>query len=219
MARINAHDFVGTRCRFQRLRDAKLFNGWIEDFNSEKLDVSTSAEATAQVGEEFRFEGFGHHISVVFTARIEEVGLFDLTGPGGSLSVVDGSSARMLESRRSTFRMTVCGPLRFSASPESVRMQTPDLPIRIAFGASEVEGVAVDVSPNGIGVVSREEVKPGSTVAVQIATPTGPIRAQGLIRYCRKDTERDGHFRFGVMFTEMGRIERPKWDHYLRELT
>ncbi|MFX8731524.1 hypothetical protein ABTM48_20090, partial [Acinetobacter baumannii] len=65
MAKINPRDFIGTRCRLQRLRDAKVLNGWIEDFLSSSVDVATASELNLRVGEEFRFEGFGHHISVV----------------------------------------------------------------------------------------------------------------------------------------------------------
>ena len=65
MSRINTRDFVGTRARFQRLRDARLFNGWIENFFGSKVEVTTSTEFPVEIGDEFRFEGFGHHLSLI----------------------------------------------------------------------------------------------------------------------------------------------------------
>lgn len=219
MARINARDFVGTRCRLQRLRDAKVFNGWIESFFGTSLDVSTSTEASVQIGDEFRIEGFGHHIAVVMTARVEDVGVLDMLNSSQLVEVVEGTNARIIEVRKSSLKFVVSGPLRFSASPESVRLLSPDLPVAIGAGPREVSGIAVDVSPNGMGCVSTEQIEPGSQVAVTVTTPGGSVRAQALVRYCRKDADRQGHFRFGLMFTDMGRVERPRWEKFISEIS
>ena len=215
MARTNARDFVGTRCRFQRLRDAKVFNGWIEDFHGSAIELSTATDTPVRTGEEFRVEGFGHHLSMVFNALLETVDSSNPCGPAGVFAEVDGTSVRLIETHRSTLKLTVCGSIRLSASPESVRILVEGLPVTVAFGTREVEGLAVDVGPNGIGVVATEAVEPGSAVAVDVTTPSGRVRAQALIRYCRKDKEREGCYRFGIMFTDMGRIERPRWEKFL----
>ena len=219
MARINARDFVGTRCRLQRLRDAKVFNGWIESFFGNRVDVSVSTEAAVHIGDEFRIEGFGHHIAVVMTAKVEDVGVLDMLNSTRLIEVVEGTNARMIEVRKATLQLTVSGPLRYSASPESVRLLSPDLPVAIGAGPREVSAIAVDVSPNGLGCVSPEQIEPGSQVTVMVSTPGGQVRAQALIRYCRKDPDCQGHFRFGVMFTDMGRVERPRWEKFIAELS
>jgi hypothetical protein len=214
MAKINPRDFVGTRCRLQRLRDAKVLNGWIEDFLSASVDVATASELHLRVGEEFRFEGFGHHISVVFNGRLTEV-----KEQVDWESLTAGGNARALEAGKTSMRLAVTGPVRYSASPESVRMLCPEMPIRIAFGANEIHGTTVDVGANGVGVVATQEVDPGTTVAAFIDTPHGRVAAQALVRYCRSHSSRDGFCRIGLMFTDMGRVDRPRWDRFLQDLS
>ncbi|MCU0315241.1 MAG: PilZ domain-containing protein [Fimbriimonadaceae bacterium] len=217
MARINPRDFVGTRARFQRLRDAKIFNGWIENFFGSKLDVVTTTETPVLVGDEFRFEGFGHHISVVFQAKLEGVGTFDMAS-GGILTAIEGSNAKMIDASRVTLNLAVTSPIRYAASSESVRMMVNDIFSRILVHGSEIEGFTVDVAPNGAGLVTSGKVEPGETVIVIIDTNLGPVKAQAIVRYCRPDKERSGYYRVGLMFVDMGRIERPRWERFLREL-
>lgn len=215
MAKINPRDFIGTRCRLQRLRDAKVFNGWIEDFLGSSVDVTTSTEANLETGDEFRFEGFGHHISVVFNGRLTE----HRDDAQAWRAATYGSAARALDTSGTALRLAVSGPVRYSASPESVRMLCPDLATRIVFGSNEINGVSVDVGPNGVGVLATSEVDPGTTVAAFIETPAGRVTAQALVRYCRSQSGRPGHCRFGLMFTDMGRLDRPRWERFLKDLS
>lgn len=217
MAKINSRDFIGTRCRLQRLRDAKVFNGWIDDFLGSSVDISTSTENHLEIGEEFRFEGFGHHISVVFNGRLVEC--HEDFREGAWRTAAQGSTARVIEVTSTLLRLAVSGPVRYSASPESVRMLCPDLPIRIAYGSNEVQGIAVDVGPNGVGVLATEQIDPGTAIAAFIETPSGKVTAQALVRYCRTNSGRPGYCRFGLMFTDMGRLDRPRWERFLKELS
>ncbi len=216
MARISAKDFVGTRARFQRLSDAKIFNGWVDQFYGNTVIVTTSADAPVELGDEFRVEGFGNQISVVFNAKLSSAD--GVTSLLHAAAAVDGSSARMLEPLKSTLKMVVTSPVRYSASQESVRYQVEGMFTGIAVNGEVISAFTVDVAPNGIGAVCKTEIEPGSATTIAIQTGLGPVKAEAVVRYCRAEKDREGYFRIGLMFTNMGRIERPRWERFVREL-
>lgn len=217
MARVGARDFVGARVRFQRVRDAKIFNGWIESFFGNTIEVSTSTEAPVEIGDEFRMEGFGHHISVVFNAKLESVATFDVLS-AGAVRAIEGSNARIIEAKQVSFSLTVCSQVRFSVSEESVRMKVGEIFTRVKTSSGDVDGFVVDVGPTGIGTMLRSQLTKGDCVEVVIATNLGDVKAMANVRYSQPDRERKGLFRTGLMFTDMGRIERPRWERFLREV-
>jgi len=219
MSRISARSFIGTRTRFQRLRDAKFFNGWIEDFAGNKLRISTPNQHAVERGDEFRFEGFGHRISVVFNARLDEIGQQDMYSPGMTLSQSEGSDIQLLEACRTIFDFCVTSPIRFAASTESVRMQMPEIYTTLTHEGTVIETFTIDVGPQGIGVIMREPLPHHAMVDVTVETRFGAVTAKGSIRYCRKDRDRAGMMRCGIMFTDLGRMEKPRWERFLRDLS
>lgn len=216
MARINPQDFVGTRARFQRLRDAKVFSGWIENFHGQKLDVSCSTQFAVELGDEFRLEGFGHHIAITFNAKLENIANYDILAKGG-LSVIEGTNGRIIEATKTTLNLVITSPVKFTASPEAVRIAVQDYPTRIQVGSQDLTGNLADIGPNGIGVKLSTKIEPSVPVVLTIQTPYGPVRTQGVTKYCRIDPDRAELFRVGIMFTDLGRLERPRWDRFLNQ--
>ena len=215
MARINTRDFVGTRAKFQRLRDSHLFNGWIEDFFGSKLEVSTPPDVSVEVGDEFRFEGFGHHISVAFNAKLENVVIEP--APASHRLSADVSNSSNQEPRRTTLSLAVTSPVRFAASSESVRLHADRLPVKIQYNGLEISGFTLDVAPNGIGAIVTDAIEPTTSIVCSVLTPFGWVRALAVARYCIVDTEHPSGYRLGIMFTDMGRLERPRWERFISE--
>jgi hypothetical protein len=216
MSKISAQDFVGTRARFQRLSDAKLFAGWIEDFFGNNVVISTNTNHSVQIGDEFRFEGFGNHIAVVFVARLEAVGKLDLAKES-VVTAVEGTNARIVEAKRVRLELQVSSPVRFSASKENLRMLVSDVFTVLNEGERQIEAVVIDVAKQGIGLVSKSNVKPKEYVSVRMETRLGAIEAKGNVRYCTIDKDRVGFYRIGIMFTDMDRVNRPRWDRFISQ--
>ncbi len=202
MSLVTSSDFVGTRARFQRLRDSKIFNGWIVTFFGNRLEVSTGADATLKPGDEFRFEGFGDHISVVFNTKLETI------TPGTDQTL--GKSVLLL---------SVASPMRYADSPESVRYRIQELKAQVEHGGKTVKGSAIDASPTGVGLSCDTEIPLKCEVKVTVVTPLGAITAKAECRHCDADPDRPGKFRAGFSFLELGRVDKPKWDRFVRELT
>lgn len=215
MSRISPKDFVGTRCRFQRLRDAKIFNGWINNYFGNEVVLATSTDSAVQIGDEFRVEGYGNQISVVFNAILKEVSTLDLT-TSAKVSEI-GGNATFIEAKQVAFVLDVVGVVRFSASQEPVRLKVSDLEVELTISGKKISGFAVDISNMGAGVVVTQEVPKGSVFELQLHSPFGVVTAVGGVRYCRPDPDRPQHFRIGLLFTDLGRIERPRWERLHKE--
>ncbi|MEZ5162872.1 MAG: PilZ domain-containing protein [Fimbriimonadaceae bacterium] len=217
MSRISPRDFVGTRARFQRMRDAKIFNGWIENFFGNKLEVATSSQVPVEVGDEFRFEGFGHHITMVFQCELDSINAIDVL-TGGLETVIEGSNAKVLESYGSTFVLKVTGQIRFASSNEAVRIKVSNLPGSVLMGPKEVQAKAVDVSPGGVGMIVEEKLEIGSDVRMNLETNFGTLTGIFEVMYCVEDIRNAGYYRTGLKIKDMDRIERPRWDRFMREI-
>jgi len=216
MSRITSSDFVGTRARFQRIRDSKIFNGWIESFFGNRLEVSTATDHAVMIGDEFRFEGFGHMISVVFLAKLEAIGTFDDTM--GRSAQIAGSQSQIVEAHRTTLRLVVSSPMRYANSPEAVRYKIKQMYAPVTVGSKTIEAFALDVSPAGIGLTTDEQIEPQTNVTVCIHTGLGKVTAPAVCRHSRPDEDRPGKFRAGFMFFELSRLDKPKWERFIKEL-
>lgn len=212
MSRISPRDFVGTRTRFQRLKDARIFNGWIEQFYEKSVEISISGTTPLMVGEEFRFEGFGNHISVVFNGQIDTMEMLDVA------PIVDGSNAVVAKAQKLMFMASITSPIRFAASPETIRIQVPNITGAVTQDDTTTEVCVIDVGPNGVGISSPLAYEPGANVAVVLHMSMGEVAALANVRYCREDPERPGWFRCGLMFLDMGRVEKPRWERYIKGL-
>lgn len=216
MARISAKDFVGTRCRFQRLRDAKIFNGWITGYFGQMVEVTTSTDSAVQIGDEFRFEGYGNQISAVFHATLDEVGTLDVDS-AAKVMAIEGSTTQIIEARQVVFRMVVSGVVRFSTSKEPMRMRVPNLYAELEREGVLWKGFCVDVSEKGAGMIFRTPVEPETDAILRLHTIFGIVECDAQTRYCRLDTEYEGQYRVGLRLGVMGRLDRPRWERFLKE--
>lgn len=98
-------------------------------------------------------------------------------------------------------------------------MKIPEVYTVIKDAYLKMEGVTVDVAPMGCGIVTRSPLTPNTMVEILLETKLGPVTGLANVRYCTSDRDRGGMFRSGVMFTDLGRVERLRWERFLRELS
>lgn len=216
MARLNPSDFVGSRARFNRMRDAKIFNGWVLDFAGNQIELSTSTDAVVEIGDEFRVEAFGNNISMVFNAEIEDIGTISLE----TCDVVKESSSaqvKVVSAKQVTFRMRLVGQVKYSWSAESRRKRVDDLKCEVSYKGKELNCIVVDVSQQGLGVISTKKFESGEEFDVAISTKLGPVKGKATVRYCRPDADRPDHFRLGLLLEAMGRVDGPRWARFVEQ--
>lgn len=200
-------EFVGTRARFQRLKDSKIFNGWIEQMSGNRVLLGLTGSAVPTAGDEYRVEGYGHMVSVVFLAKLEAI-LGDDRPPD--------ETAQAERDLRLDF--VVLSAARMVESSETVRYKLKAVAVQFHHDGRVCTAKALDASFTGIGVSCDEPVEPGVTVSMTIATSLGAIGATAVCRHCQEDPDRPGTYRAGFMFQEFGRVDKPKWDRFITNL-
>ncbi len=218
MTKISINSFVGTRTRFQRLRDAKLFSGWIESYSGAFVELSTSTNFAVQIGDEFRIEGYGHKIAMSANAKLVEIGKLDLQKEGMVMAVA-GTSSVIVEAKRVLLRLEMSSPARFSASIENLRVKTPSIPILFDQQGNEFQGFCLDVGQQGLGFTTTESPKVNQEIQARLQTGQGVIHCTGNVRYCLPDNDRPGMRRCGVHLNPFDRTTGPKWERFIAEIS
>lgn len=213
MGKISPGDFIGTRVRFQRLTDARLFNGWLDDFRGNLLAVQTVDDLTDDVGARFSFEAFGLGVTAVFEAKLALVAQRPSQSPA-----VEGALALSTSPGWTTLHFRVEGPLRCVTSEESFRVRVQDMGATLVTPHGEEQVRIIDVGPKGFGAVTSQPYEPGSLVGFVVQTAGGRVVGQAEIRYCRETSGPDGPYRIGAQLARMPRLDGPRWDRFVREL-
>ncbi len=214
MARITHLDFIGTRARLQRLHDAKILNGWINNFNETIVDITTTTVSVLNKGDQFQVEGYGNMISVSFSAVLGEI---EVIQSGPKLELASDIQPSMRNPVKVALKMKIATQVRFGASTESMRVRVNDLLAQITYKGARLDATVVDVGKNGVGLVAPAKLEQGHTVSLNVLTSLGPISTTAEVRYCREEPDKPNYYRVGLMFLEMGRVERPKWEQFVKK--
>ncbi len=211
MARISPADFIGTRVRFQRLSDAQLFNGWVDDFRGSILAVQTVESLVDDAGAKFSFEAFGLGVTAVFEAKLALVA-------HSRVPVTDGALALASSEGWTTIHFKVEGSLRCVSSDESFRIRVNDMSANLVTPSGEEEVKLIDVGPVGFGALTSQPYEPGTILGFYLQTPAGRVVGQAEVRYCRAGDSDAGTYRVGFQLARMPRLDGPRWERFVREL-
>jgi hypothetical protein len=89
-------------------------------------------------------------------------------------------------------------------------------PCTLTVNGQALQASVLDISRSGIGLTTRCICEPGSEVELEIQAPHGATRATGEVRYCRSNPEQPAEYRIGIQFSDMGRIDRMRWENEIR---
>jgi hypothetical protein len=190
MARIERYTFVNNRARLQRLTDAKLCAGWVKELTTTHLFLKPSTPADIRPSDQFYVEIHGGGRNATFRAR------YDLQ-MGDDLV------------------FNIVSAIQFGSSSENVRQTVNGMTGRAIVGEDTVEFKVVDVSEGGAGLLVPIQLTKGDLIDMEIETPQGAVHCSAEIRYSRPDSAGRGHFRTGVAFYPMHRLERARWQRML----
>lgn len=179
--------FAGTRARFQRVTDARIYNGWTVEFTEYFVILNTESAVAIEKGDEFHIEIMGKNHRAICRAVLIE------------------TAAQKL-----TFR--VVGAPQTTKAHEGVRLVAKNIGAKLKFEDTEAEADVLDIAPSGVGLNLPFRVSRGDLCKVVLTTQTGEIDFEGEVRYCRalEDTDPE-QFRVGVQFKDIDRIQRARW--------
>ncbi|MBS1715619.1 MAG: PilZ domain-containing protein [Armatimonadetes bacterium] len=185
MVHQKAGSFKGTRVRVQRVRDARFFTGWTLNLDRRAVVVRIPSTDDLRDGDDVFVQVFGAGQ--------------DLSAPAVCRNVGDDWA-------RFDF---ACDP-RKTESTEEVRLSGAGVvgTLRNCWGTVDFE--VLDVSPGGVGGVVPYELMKGDELEIALLTPTGPVEAQGTVRYCRPEPCQGG-FRIGFSIRIDDRTMLGRW--------
>jgi hypothetical protein len=174
--------------------DAKFFSGWIIEMTAKTATVQLNDEETMEVGDIIVGEVSGRENRALIDAQVSKV-MDDVVS---------------FEFRRTP---------RYEVTREASRTVVRNVAGTLLFEGEGVDCTVLDVSVQGIGFLTYAPIPQGSTVTVSLETPHGPVKLSAQVRYCRPDARRFGLYRAGALVTDMGRLDRARWNklNYLVE--
>jgi hypothetical protein len=186
--------YKDTRVRLQRIADARFFSGWIVEMSNKDASILLNDLETMEVGDIVVGEVSGRENRALFDAQVTKT-LQDVT--------------------HFDFRRTP----RYEPSRENPRTLVRNVSGMLSFQGEDVDVSVLDVSVGGIGFLTYAPLPVGSLVKFCLETPHGPVKVSGEVRYCRSDAHRFGLYRAGALITELGRLDRARWNkmNYLIE--
>jgi hypothetical protein len=182
--------FSNTRTRFQRLRDAKLFAGWVRNFARNTLIVTINKQVAMEPGEEFSFQVFGHGSSAVFRAAL-------VVQCGDELTFAITDAVRLVKTH------------------EEIRLLVEGVTGVLRYDGCETEVHMVDISPGGAGLLIPHMIQKDTKVDLTIDSPQGQILCEGIVRYCRAEDRVPGQYRVGMTLKPHNRVDVARWQRLL----
>lgn len=206
-------EFVGTRVRLQRVSDAKMFSGWIEAFVGESLRVNLTTDKPVTAGEDFHLQGVGPTGSMTCQCQVIESVRLDasrIASPRATAQKISPQTRVSLKVRSS---------ISVAPAKEEVRHRVSDVIFAVWHEEEQFSAMAVDGSQGGIGAISQVAMPSGTAVKIAFPTDYGEVTATATLRYCRPIPGQEGLYRLGFMFGDLDRINRSKWERFLKSLS
>jgi len=181
----------GARVRCQRLRDAKLFSGWVQTLTPTYGQVKVDDKFNAEPGDRFFFQIYGDASCAMLPVSFASV-------------------------RLGVAHFTIDGAIKTVASGEEMRtLIDGEIKCLLKLGWFESWGQILDVSFSGLGIKTSAPVERGENAHISILSSVGEITGKGEVRYCRKIEGLDGFFRVGLELEEYDRLNMAKWRRFL----
>jgi RNase P/RNase MRP subunit p29 len=218
MSKLSPREFLGARVKFVRLSDNTRFFGWIVDFSAQHLEVEAMSDKLLAPGERFVFDIPGSKFAALCEATLTNFETFD-PSRNGDVTMVPGSNVTIIEARFITLRFKIEGSLKYAKSEDQFRIRIGQMPVTILGQGQPVTAMVVDVGERGMGLTSPVILEPTKVpVSFEVSTPIGAVVGKGVIRYCEPDSQNSGRYRAGLLITELGRLDAPRWLRLVREV-
>lgn len=217
MGRIAVDDFIGTRTRFQRVGDAKVFAGWLEEFAGNDVCVCAYNSDPVNIDEEFLFSAQGKGYKACFFGKLRRVQPLELSSEG-LIIPIKGSKALLVESSKVRLAVAINSNVLFRGSNEGVRILYPDVPVSLAKDNAVLQTTTCNVSENGMCLLGDRLLGEGEVFDAAVSMPDALIALRVECRYSQPEPDRPGVFRSGFRIESAERINRSRWNKLIEQL-
>jgi hypothetical protein len=181
-----AESVADARVSLQRLSDARIVHGWVSEFDTTWFTARLTGNLSVAPGDKFTVRVFRE---------------------GGDLAFI--ALARSAAS--GIFRFDIEGKISVH-EPQGDPRYSRQTPAYI----DDFPATVVDVSPQGIGLITAVPFRPGDQITVAVEG----VQVRGEVRYCRPLRDAGSNYRIGLRLVPMDRIGRARWSeivHAARE--
>ncbi len=186
------------RTTFQRVLDAKFFNGWVKHITPRTITVYTCTDSRMEPGDTFSFQVYGNGNDAFLRATITEVHGVD-PGPLFSKKRFSGYSVEMT--------CEIRGGMTFQESRGQPRFFVSGFVAEVCEELCTV----IDIGPAGFSVVSERAFAKGELLTITVKTLTHVAQCGVEVRNCITYPLDKHYHRIGVQIVSMGRIDAQKW--------
>ncbi|HVL39138.1 MAG TPA: PilZ domain-containing protein [Fimbriimonadaceae bacterium] len=193
-------EFIDGRVRFQRLSDAKFFNGWVEDFRGTVLTVEAADEFSLLPSDKFAFQLYGRKRDAIFM--------------GEALRASSGE-ATVGRSKGHLYRFRITGDMTFSKSAENARFLARGARATVEHQEQVQDALVLDYSASGLGMLCPKSLPREGVVAINMAIGGVEMQCVAQVRYSRP-TE-GGQFRTGFKILRFAASSQERWDRLVQQ--
>jgi hypothetical protein len=216
MGQFSTCDFIGTRTRFQRFSDSKLFHGWIQYINLSSMVVRSATDSFMQKGERFIFHVSSSHSNARFIADFSGVDGLEMMRTS-SLVLQDSTTASLIEVPEANFAFKVVSQLEYQPPTEEVRYMVDGWVVQVHNAAgAETKAFLSDVSETGAGILSPTSYQRGERVVLHVEARDRELELEAEIRYSVRSKIAPDMFKAGLKFNDFGRLEGAVWRNFLK---
>lgn len=215
MGHYSTSDFVGTRTRYQRFSDSKLFSGWIESFSPNSIVVRTATDSYIKKGDRFIFHVGSVNTNARFVADFQVIDSLELIR---TQSILAGDKqANLVDVPEANFAFKLVSQLEYQPTTEEVRHSVGGWMVQVK-GPSGVlcSAFLSDVSETGAGILCADSYQRGERVTIYVEAMARCLELEAEVRYSVKSKIAPDMFKTGLKLCDFGRLEGAVWRNFLK---
>ena len=200
------------RTTFQRIADAKFFNGWVKRITPDAIIVLASLSNPLDAGQDFSFQVYGNKKNAHLRAR-----LVSIRPVASALAIVDGPNphAGLFE-----LECHVVSKIQFTDATEQPRFNVEAVfaDITRTDGFCNAEAEVVDVGPGGLAALTDSSFARGDQVTVALCGHGESLEFEAEVRNCSLIGKDSGRQRTGMQIKQIDRLNAARWKHFYAEV-
>jgi hypothetical protein len=216
MGHYSMNDFVGTRTRYQRFSDSKLFHGWVEGFTLTSIVVRTATDSWIKKADRFIFHVGSNHANATFVADFQAIEGLELVRTQ-SLPVSGDVPASLVEVPEANFSFRLVSQLEYQAPTEEARHNVGGWVVKVKGpSGSFCSAYLSDVSETGAGILCGESYQRGDRITIYVEALDRCLELEAEVRYSVRSKIAPDMIKTGLKLCEFGRLEGAVWRNFLK---
>jgi hypothetical protein len=193
------------RTTFQRISDAKFFNGWIRSVTRETVVAHTCTNCLLEPGDIFAFQVYGNSKDAFFHAR-----LVSLHGAGPT-SLYTPDRASGFHAIDLGCHLTTEMTLKGSHGQPRFFVEGISADVNRADGFASEAAVVIDIGPGGLALIAQRGFFKGDDVKVSLHSKGQTIHFEAEVRNCVANPLSVDFQRIGLQIQRMERVDAMRW--------